>query len=289
MSKITSKIQSKFAKKDPRKAKQIGVGDNLRQLTDKDFITLPKDFQDAWNMPGLPFGRITTIAGREDSGKSSCAIICMRAAIEQGCGVIYVETENKTNTQDLIDWGVDPSQVIIVKSTIAEEAFEMLFEAWDAFKEKYPDAPILVIFDSIGNVVSLRDSELDLTSDSSQPGGKGKINRLALSKMVAKRDEDNAAILLVSYTYSNIGSVGRTTAGGDALKLLSSLMYQTARKGWHEKTVNGQKVRVGAKVIWTLQKNHVFKNNPGPKQIEFLIDKDGMHYLNNTSEETEEE
>lgn len=276
LSSVVDKIQKKFEKKNPKKAKKIGIGNNLSKLTEKDYIIMPEWWQKATGTLGIPFGRIVTLAGREDSGKTSAAIQAMKAAQAQNVIIIYVETENKTTEDDLLAWGVDPQQIIIIKETVAEDAFELLFEAWDSVKEKYPEASLLVIIDSIGNVISKRDKDIDLSSESSQPGGKGKINRVAISKMIAKRDEDNVAILLISYTYANTGAPGRTTAGGDALKLFSSLMYQTSRMGWAEKTVKGVKVRVGAKVKWVLTKNHINKSNPGPKEVALLINKDGV-------------
>lgn len=284
LTKITEKIQAKFAKKDPRRAKQIGVGNNLANLTEKDYIIMPEFWQKATNTLGLPFGRTVIIAGKTDSGKTSVAIQAMKCAQDQGVAIIYVETENKTSTDDLVAWGVDPSQVIVIKASVAEEAFDLLFEAWDAFKDKYPEAPLLVIFDSIGNAISQRDNNLNMVEQSSQPGGKGKSNRLGISKMTAKRDQDRAAILLISYTYANLGSIGVTVAGGDANMLFASLVYRTNRMGDIEKTVKGEKKKIGTKVIWSLVKNHINKKEPGPKKIQFNITAEGMEYVEGKEE-----
>jgi len=279
LSKVTEKIKAKFAKKDPRRAKQIGVGDNLANLGEGDFIKMPDWWQKATNTPGLPFGRTVILAGRTDSGKTSAAIQAMKAAQDQNVAIIYVETENKTTTDDLTAWGVDPSQVIVIKATIAEEAFDLLFEAWDAFKDKYPEAPLLVIFDSIGNAISQRDNTLNMVEQSSQPGGKGKANRLGISKITAKRDQDRAAILLISYTYANLGSIGVTIAGGDANMLFASLVYRTTRVGDIEKTIKGEKKKVGTKVQWTLVKNHINKKDPGMKKVNLAITAEGIEYV----------
>lgn len=279
MANITNKLRKKFEKKDPKVARKLGVGNDLSGLDEKDFIIMPEWWQMSTNTKGIPFGRTVMIAGKTDSGKTSACIEAMKAAQKQGCGIIYVETEGKTTTEDLVEWGVDPTQMILVQSTIAEEAYEYLFESWDAFTEVYPDAPLLVIIDSVGGVISQRDTDINLKEDSSKPGGKGSINRLLATKIVAKREASNTAVLLVTYTYANIGSVGRTNAGGDALQLSSSLIYQTTRKGWKEKTIKGEKVRVGAIAKWTLYKNHIDKRNPGPKNIEFEITSEGIKYI----------
>ena len=137
----------------------------------------------------------------------------------------------------------------------------------------------MVIFDSIGNVVSQRDSEIDLTEQNSSPGGKGKINRLAINKMVSRRDKGNAAILIINYTYDNMGSPGKTNAGGKAVNFFSSLTFQTSRKGWAEKQVNGQKVRYGADVQWRLFKNHLNKSASNKKDFTLRITAEGISYV----------
>lgn len=277
MGDIAKDIRKKFSKDSPAFAKRIGVGTDLSALEDKDFIIMPKWFKDATaGVPGLPFGKLVMIAGDSDTGKTSAAIDAMRCAQAQECGVIYVETEGKTTKDDLVSWGVDPAGVLLVKSSIAEEAFQLMFESWDAFKTKYPSSKLLVIIDSIGNVVSQRDAEIDLTEKNQKPGGKGQINRLAINKMIAKRDEDNAAILVINYTYDNIGSAGKTNAGGKAVNFFSCLTFQTTRKRWLEKQVKGQTVRYGAEVVWKLFKNHLNRKGDKKKEATLQITSEGI-------------
>src|ERR1035437_168069 len=277
---IVSDVQKNFKGKEKLASKVGSVGD-LHELTEADFIVLPSFWQDATLTKGIPFGRLTTFAGTPDSGKTSIAIQAIKCALEQGVGVIYCETEQKTTEKDFTDWGVDPTQVILISSNIAEEMYELVLQTWDSFREKYPDNPLLVVIDSIGNLISLRDEDIDMTEQSQKPGGQGKANRLGLSKLMAKMSSEEAktAVILVSYTYDNIGSQGKTTAGGMALHLFSSLMYQTSRKGWLFKTVKGEKIKVGAEVIFSQQKNHINKSAPGDYKITFRITKDGIEYI----------
>jgi hypothetical protein len=113
----------------------------------------------------------------------------------------------------------------------------------------------------------------------SAPGGKGKINRLAINKMISKRDDDQAAILIINYTYDNMGSPGKTNAGGKAVNFFSSLTFQTTRKGWYEKTVQGRKVRAGADVSWKLFKNHLDKSGSNQKEFTLRITSEGIKVL----------
>jgi RecA/RadA recombinase len=278
MSSLANDIRKEFKDK-PKQAAKIGVGSNLAKLEDKDFVTLPSWWKTVTGVPGLPFGRIVMLAGDSDTGKTSAAIEAMKAAQKQGVGIIYVETENKCTEADLKAWNVDPSGLILVQSSVAEEAFELLFAAWDKFTEKYPSEKLLIIFDSIGNVVSQRDSEIDLIEQDSKPGGKGRINRLALNKMVSRLGEMNTAVLICNYTYDNIGSPGKTNAGGKAINFFSALTFQTTRKGWYEKTVAGKKVRAGADVVWKLFKNHLHRDGSNQKEFTLRITSEGIQVL----------
>lgn len=275
LGKVVANAQ-KIYNKTPNKLNNIGLGSKLRGLADSDFLLMPAWWVKGTNTKGIPFGKIVMIAGDSDSGKTSCAIAAMKAAQEQEIAVLYVETEGKTTTQDLTAWGVDASQVMLVQESIAERAFESMFSLWDEFFKNYPKGRLLVVFDSLGNVVSMRDTEIDLTAQSQKPGGKGQINRLGLNKLIAKRDENDVAVLMINYTYDNIGSPGKTNAGGKAVNFFSCLTYQTSRKAWLEMTVKGAKHRIGAKVQWKLFKNHIDKSNPGPKVIELDITAKGI-------------
>jgi RecA/RadA recombinase len=284
LNKVIDQTQ-KLYNKTPNKLNNIGLGSKLRGLADSDFLIMPEWWQKGTNTKGIPFGKIVMIAGDSDSGKTSCAVAAMKAAQEQDVAVLYVETEGKTTTQDLVSWGVDADQVMLVQESIAERAFEAMFAVWDGFFKSYPNGKLLVIFDSLGNVVSMRDAHMDLTTSSQKPGGKGQINRLGLNKLIAKRDEDDVAMLIINYTYDNIGSPGKTNAGGKAVNFFSCLTYQTSRKGWLEKTVKGEKVRTGAKVQWKLFKNHIDKASPGPKVVEFDITAKGFSLVGASDDE----
>lgn len=272
-------IIEEVKKENSRKADlmaKIGTGENLKTMTSENFLTMPEWYQKATNTLGLPYGGMVQIAGDSDSGKTSAAVEAMKAAQAQGAAVLYVETEGKTTREDLESWGVDTSQIMLVQTAIAEKAFSSLFKLWDKFNKVYKDDKLLIVVDSIGNVVSQHDEEIDMAESHQKPGGKGKTNRSGINLMVSRCERRKTAILILNYTYDNIGSPGKTNAGGKALNFFSSLTYQTSRKAWLEKTVKGQKIRIGAKVQWRLFKNHINKKNPGPKIIELDITEKGI-------------
>lgn len=283
--KTIQRVQESY-KKDKRMSNQIGDGLTLEDIsTDPaDYIVLDPWFKDQFGVMGLKFGHMVQWAGKSDSGKTSFSLYAMRKAQEQGYGIIYVETESKTGPEDLIAAGIDPSGVICVNSSITEEAFELGLKGWESFFADFPAEKLLFVYDSFGNTVSMRDSGLNMTEKGSMVGGHAKTNRLGLSAMRAKMIKDPVAVLIVNRTYDNMGSPGKTNAGGDAINFFSMLTVQTARKGWYERTIDKVKVRAGAIVVWNVYKNHYAKairdaNGNSimfPKSIELKITGEGI-------------
>jgi recombination protein RecA len=288
MAKISAAETMKSNKTLYRKSK-IVLGDNLPEASELEYIEMPEWWKQATNTKGFPFRKIVMVAGDSDSGKTSVSIAAIKAAQQQGVTVLYVETEGKTTKKDFTDWGVDPKKLYMLQESVAENIYDQVCEFIDDQIKEYPNKKLFVVIDSVGNVISARDAERSLAESSQKPGGKGKTNREGLNKLIAKRTQYDIAVLIVNYTYDNIGSPGKTNAGGKAVNFFSSLTYQTSRKQWLEKTVKGQKVRIGARVQWKLFKNHIDRSNPGPKMVEFDITADGFKYVggDNDSEEND--
>lgn len=295
-SKTIKRVQDNY-KADKRMANQIGLGNSLEEISHnvEDYVVMAPWWKDKFGVLGLKFGHMIQVAGKSDSGKTSISLDAMKRAQEQGYGIIYVETESKTGEEDLLAAGIDPDGVICINSSITEEAFELGLKAWDSFFSDFPKEKLLFVFDSFGNTTSMRDSGINMTEKAGLVGGAAKTNRMGLSGMRARMIRDKVAVLIVNRTYDNMGSPGKTNAGGDAINFFSMLTVQTARKGWYEKTVKGEKVRAGAIVIWNVYKNHYAKALRGddgktillPKFVELKITGDGIEPVGQTSEDSE--
>lgn len=294
--KTIKRVQDSYGK-DKRMANQVGDGLTLEEISTNpaDYVVMDPWWKEKFGVMGLKFGHMVQVAGKSDSGKTSISLAAMKKAQEQGYGIIYVETESKTGPEDLVAAGIDPAGVICVNSSITEEAFELGLKSWESFFVDYPEAKLLFVYDSFGNTVSQRDSGLSMTEKGSMVGGHAKTNRLGLSAMRAKMIKDPVAVLIVNRTYDNMNSPGKTNAGGDAINFFSMLTVQTARKGWYEKTVKGEKVRAGAIVVWNVYKNHYAKALKGedgktillPKFVELKITGDGIQPVGQDSSSDE--
>jgi RecA/RadA recombinase len=295
-SKTIKRVQDNY-KNDKKMSSQIGLGQALETISNdpNDYVVMDPWWKEKFGIIGLKFGHLIQVAGKSDSGKTSISLSAMKKAQEQGCAVVYVETEGKTGPEDLIAAGIDPDGVVCIYSSITEEAFELALKAVDSIYVDYPEAKVLFVFDSFGNTTSIRDSNLELTQKGQMVGGHAKTNRMGLSALKAKMSKDPIACLIVNRTYDNLNSPGKTNAGGDAINFFSMLTIQAARKGWYERTVKGEKVRAGAIVIWNVYKNHYAKALRGedgksillPKSVELKITGQGITPTDSDSEDSE--
>ncbi len=280
-----NKIQNTL-KKDERRSNQFGVGSSLAKVSNdpKDYVVMPSWWKQNYGVLGIRFGNFVQIAGDPDSGKTSLSLLAMKCAQDQGFGIIYVETEGKTSEDDLVAAGIDPKGVITVHTKITEEMYDGMNLAIEAFFSQFPGEKLLVVLDSYGNSLSMRDSTIELVESNAMVGGAAKTNRTGISSLAAKQITDPIAVLVVNYTYDNMGSQGKTNAGGKALDFHCMLTLQSQRTGWYEKTEDGIKVRAGAFVRWRTYKNHyakALKDDAGnpillPKEVNLKISGDGI-------------
>lgn len=276
-SKTITKIQNSL-KGDERRASQFGLGNNLESVSQnpEDYVVMPEWYKENYGVMGLRFGHFVQWAGEPDSGKTSISLLAIKQAQQQGHAVVYVETEGKTSEEDLIAAGIDPAGLITIRSKIVEEAFDAANLAIDGIFDDYPEAKLLFVFDSYGNTVSMRDSELKLTENSAMVGGAAKTNRLGIGAIAAKQINHDIACLIVNYTYDNMGSPGKTNAGGKALNFHCMLTIQSSRKAWYEKQVAGERVRAGADVMWKVYKNHYAKSLKDADGKQVLLPKEAI-------------
>jgi len=289
ISDIAAKLRAQF-KDDKAKANIISTGaDMLAQTDDKDFVVMPSWWQAATGLKGLPFGYVFMISGNPDSGKTSATIEAMRCAQQQGIQIILVDTEKKTTKSRLVQWGVDPENIARVQPNYLEEAYDGIDKWLDAIKDADPDSRILVIFDSLGNTPARAEAD-NAVEDSLQMGLAAKINKRGFRRLVPKLARDKIHVLVVNQTYANMGSPGRTNAGGQAVDYFSVLTFQTSRFKWLEKVVKGEQIRIGARVQWTAYKNHlVDANSVIQKRVQLDITGEGIALVGANKRETKTE
>jgi len=287
LSEIANKIRKSF-KDDKRSAAVFGTGIDITTPTNpEDFVVLDSWFKESTGVLGLPFGYICMIAGNSDSLKTAFCIEAMRAAQAQGIYIVLVDSEKKTTGDRFIQRGVDAKNIALIRPDFLEEAYDGIDTWLEHIKDADPESKILVIFDSLGNTPARAEAETDV-NDSLQMGLAAKVNKKGFRRLIPRLGKDKIHVLVVNQTYENMGSPGRSNAGGKAVDFFSALTFQTSRVKWLEKTIKGEQVRVGARAQWTLYKNHLFSGVPLQKRILLDATSTGISLVNTSDKETDE-
>jgi|ERR1019366_4145030 hypothetical protein len=98
------------------------------------FIVMPKPFQDAIGLPGLPLGHSSMIFGLSDSGKTDILLKAAKEAVSQEIVPFIVVTENKLDQARLTEYGLTHGENCII-----EESLKTLEEVYDYISMKVED------------------------------------------------------------------------------------------------------------------------------------------------------
>jgi RecA/RadA recombinase len=289
---LVAKAKGRFDKKKSPLTTRMKTGDMIVLSTDpSDYITssdLNKFWKPLTGLLGLAYGRIFQIAGRPDSGKSTAAMLFMKAAQEQGALVVLWDAEGKFDSVRYKDRiGGDPSQIVVAPSRNILEGVQQVVAYVKAAKEMDPDCKILINWDSVGaSINSAEDEEND--DYSKQPGVTAKEVSWAIrrfNQLIEKfRDEDGnytIAILCINQVYAKIGFMqsGYQQKGGAELEYLSSLILEMSRKKTLTRTKNKQKVKYGIVTSAKVKKNHLFGGEDCIAELDLCVSASGIDLM----------
>jgi len=290
---LVEKAKGRFDKKKAPLTTRMKTGDMIVLSTDpSDYITSPeidKFWRPLTGLLGIAYGRIFQIAGRPDSGKSTAAMLAMKAAQQQGALVILWDAEGKFDSiryRDRI--GGDPSQIAVAPSRNILEGVQQVVAYVKAAKEMDPDCKIFIVWDSVGaSINSAEDEEND--DYSKQPGVTAKEVSWAIrrfNQLIEKFRDDEGnytiAILCINQVYAKIGFMqsGYQQKGGAELEYLSSLILEMSRKATLTRTKNKQKVKYGITTVAKVKKNHLFGGEDCIAELDLCVSASGIDLSN---------
>lgn len=288
---LVEKAKGRFDKKKAPLTARMKTGDLIVLSTDpKDYISSP-DIDKFWKpltgILGFPYGRICQIAGKPDSGKSTAAMIAMKAAQQQSALVVLWDAEGKFDSVRFKNKiGGDPSQIAVAPSRNILEGVQQVVAYIKAAKEMDPDLKILLVWDSVGaSINSAEDEEND--DYSKQPGVTAKEVSWAIrrfNQLIERYRDENGnytiAVLCINQVYANIGSVGFKQKGGAELEYLSSLILEMSRKETLTRVKNKQKVKYGITTVARVKKNHLFGGEDCIAELDLCVSASGIELTN---------
>lgn len=297
ISSIVADVQ-KLYNKDKKSQGMITTGDTIRQsYTAKDGVPIPlgHPLMELAGLPCVPYNKIVQISGPPDSGKSTSSGQLMASAQKSGHLVILWDSEDKFDAQRFdAQFGGQSAELVIVKTNEILQGGEKVRKLVMATKTKYPEAKILVVWDSVGGSQARGAAERELDSEKhGQPGQDAKENGAVMKMLVGliNKYNDSIAVILINQVYAKIGfmQVGDAESGGKKIEFHSSLIIRLKRIKTLTKVVKGRKVKYGIVTRGTVAKNHLSQSETSLHQLDFEITAAGAQVSEEQADESEDE
>jgi len=251
-----------------------------KEIKEKQFITTGVYLLDAALSGkllggGVATNRITAFAGESGSGKSFLCYSCAKQAQKVGYSIIYIDTEQAIDLEDLPKFGIDNSleKFRLIRSNKVEDVNILLTQLIDDLKEQkiagYELPKIMIVLDSLGQMASNKEKADLLKGDIKQDMTKAK----ALGSMFRSINTDlgylDIPFLVANHTYMTMDLFpAEKLRGGNGLLYSASVigfMSKSKLKTGEEDDMDlGQS---GISVLFKTAKNRLAK----PKKIRFDI------------------
>jgi RecA/RadA recombinase len=224
---------------------------------------------------GIATNRISVFAGESGAGKSFMCFSCAKHAQKSGYSVIYIDTENAIDLEDLPKYGVDNSidKFRLVRSNKVEDVNMLLTQLIDDLKEQklagYELPKLLIVIDSLGQMASNKEKNDLLKGDIKQDMTKAK----ALGSLFRSINTDlgylDIPLLVANHTYLTMDLFPKSVMkGGNGLLYSASVIGMMSKS--QLKTGEEDDMDLGASgisVLFKTQKSRLAK----PKKIRFDI------------------
>ena len=224
---------------------------------------------------GVATNRISVFAGESGSGKSFLAYSCAKNAQKAGYSVIYIDTEQAVDLEDLPKFGVsnDLEKFRLVRSNKVEDINITLTQLVDELKEQklagYELPKLMIVLDSLGQMASNKEKADLLKGDIKQDMTKAK----AIGSMFRSINNDlgylDIPMIVCNHTYLTMDLFPQAVMKGGLALLYSASVIGFMTKS---KLKTGEEDDMdlggsGISVLFKTQKNRLAK----PKKIRFDI------------------
>lgn len=185
---------------------------------------------------GIPLGRLSSIHGPEQSGKTTLALHIVAETQARGGVVIYLDKEHKLDPDYAAKIGVNNKRFIISQPPHLERIYELIDGAVDLAKKwrelTLATVPVLVVLDSINACISK--AEYEGSFEDKHVAATARVHSALLPKIIPRVSKENVALLFVCQERVNIGKKfgdPLEMAGGKAVKFYSSLIMKVRNVG----------------------------------------------------------
>lgn len=239
------------------------------------WVQMPHPWQELTGVKGIPFGHVTTIQGKQDSGKTTIAMHGMVESQNQGFNVVLIDTEHKFNMKRFANMGGDVTNVLQIKAMCLEEGFDAIDRLIPHYQKITPGVPVFFLWDSLG----MTPTEEEMNGDARKitVASAAKVIKKNIRRQVAKFKQTNNAMVFINHLYDNINAMfGNSTKGygGNGAYFASVLVLEVQRIGQWYNQKGGKKNVLGLKAAIKCTKNHLSAVQGNAVQVK--IGSDGL-------------
>ncbi len=224
---------------------------------------------------GISTSRITGLLGESGSGKSYIAYSICKSAQKDGYSIIYIDTEESLDLEDLPKFGLDPSldKFRLVRSNKVEDVNMVLTQMLDELKESkldgYEIPKIMIVLDSIGMMSSNKEKNDLLKGEIKQDMTRAKQLNALFRSINTDLGFLEIPMICCNHTYLSQDLFPKEISKGGmglvySASVLGFLSKSKLKTGEEDEMDLGQS---GISVLFKTQKNRLAK----PKKIRFDI------------------
>ena len=182
---------------------------------------------------GWPVGRASEIAGNEGCGKSALTHMAIKQCQMMGGEPMIIDFEHSLDRAKMKQLGIDEDRLIYSDPLDVEEAWDEVWTALDYVEKHPPDAPFLIVWDSVAGTVARSERTEKSHADRHVASRAGSMDKGA-RKMFRRIAKVRAHMMWVNQERVVFGSKSffqeKTTPGGAQLKYAASLRLTMWRK-----------------------------------------------------------
>lgn len=215
---------------------------------------------------GIPFGRLTEIAGRNGSGKTTLLGHAVAATQQMGGIAAVCDTEQALDLGYWEKLGVNLDHLILTQAECIEEVFERVEHLVMTIKSFDATMPVLIGWDSLGGTPTK--AQLNASADQHFYAEAAKVVGKNLQRVIHMISKEQIALVFVNHLYRDINvSYGDPWAsyGGEKVQFYSSLRIRLAKgKPIKEGTAPEKGEDDERDTIGHSNKVHILKNKMAP-------------------------
>jgi RecA/RadA recombinase len=224
---------------------------------------------------GISTSRITGLLGESGSGKSFIAYSICKSAQKDGYSIIYIDTEESLDLEDLPKFGLDASldKFRLVRSNKVEDVNMVLTQMLDELKEQklngFEIPKIMIVLDSIGQMSSNKEKNDLLKGEIKQDMTRAKQLNALFRSINTDLGYLEIPMVCCNHTYLSQDMFPKEISKGGmglvySASVLGFLSKSKLKTGEEDDMDLGQS---GISVLFKTQKNRLAK----PKKIRFDI------------------